>query len=525
VTHVQRFDALRCSSCGAPLPPDATLQIITCQYCGVSQQRIDAEKYIEQLRTDVYRWVQSLVPTASVQSAAQIDPVARAQIFEHTIRQDIEQKRDSWSMQLLTACSNHLLVPPFLSAPSHFSIASSIDPKNMLNESARLQGLVPFAQSDDQTSLLNATAASSETLGYVSNVMRIATSSATPSYTTMARNFRGASESLAKDKSKLAGATRMEGLALANEGLAFFIDGKFYDAQKKFMDADNRLQEAQKAIITQTSIISWFAGIKSEANIVGSLKIAVDGAQAGCSTGLSANDMLKRLETYSRAFESARKSIGSLLHTGDRIDPDTYRELCRSFAEINMAKSGQRPVTVLFGGGQIWIACWLVDLNYTFATGVLFMKKGLMMTERLLLPGLFSLNPARLYQAPDEVVTDVFSLKAPSTFWDRLSGKEKSLAAYTGFASDSRLQTTTIPTPSPVVPILSTKFEAERAVNMYLERVRQRLQDKLRIGIPSISKIVYVSGNVRNGRLVIGSIPDSLQPAVGTSGDLMLLAI
>ena len=106
-----------------------------------------------------------------------------------------------------------------------------------------------------------------------------------------------------------------------------------------------------------------------------------------------------------------------------------------------------------------------------------------------------------------------------------MRGKEKSLTQDTGFASNSHLKSSTIPSTAPVVPVLSTKFEAERAVNMYLERVRQRLQDKLRIGIPTVSQLVYVSGNIQNGRFVIGSLPDSVQPTVGAQGDLMELAI
>ena len=210
---------LRCSSCGAPLPADATSQIITCQYCGVSQQRVDAEKYYDQVRADVYRWVQSMVPVG-VQTAGQIDAVARAQIFESSLRQGVEARQNSMNMQLLTVCSNQLLVPPFLSAPAHFSISSTIDPKGMLSEAARLQGLAPFAQSDSQTALLSSAIISSETLGYVSNVMRILSGTEPISYSTIARNFQGASESLAKDPSRSAGAKRMAALATANEGIA-----------------------------------------------------------------------------------------------------------------------------------------------------------------------------------------------------------------------------------------------------------------------------------------------------------------
>ena len=63
-----------------------------------------------------------------------------------------------------------------------------------------LQGLVPFAQSNDESTLLNNTIISSETLGYVSNIMKMFSGSDSISYATVARNFHGASESLVKDQ-------------------------------------------------------------------------------------------------------------------------------------------------------------------------------------------------------------------------------------------------------------------------------------------------------------------------------------
>lgn len=522
---MQEMGLLRCSSCGAPLPADSgSSPIVTCQYCGVTQQRIDAEKYYDQLRSDVYRWVQSMVP-AGPQAAGQIDSVARAQIFESSIRQNVESIQNSTNMQLLTVCSNQLLVPPFISPPASF--AAAVDPKSVLNEAAKLQGISPFAQTDQQGALLRDTTVSSETLGYVSNAMRIFTSNSNPiSYLTITRNFRSASESLSKDPTRTAGARRMSALATAYEGIAALMQANLYDAQQKFVSATSDLEDAQKTVIQETSIISWFAGIKSELSILDSLKTIVIALQAGVASGLSGQESLKRLMVYSVSFESARKSIGPILKSGDRIEPDTYRELSSNFATVNMARAGQKPVKVLGGSGAIWIACWLVDINYTFATGALFMKKGMMVQDRIVLPSLFPMNSSRLIQSPEDVVTDVFSLKAPSSYWERMRGKEKSLTQDVGFASDSQLRDAMIPSGVTVIPPLSTKFDAERATALYLERVRQKLQDKLRLGIPSVSKLVYAAGNLQpDGRFAVSQIPSTIQPSIGIQSQLLSFAI
>ena len=68
---------------------------------------------------------------------------------------------------------------------------------------------------------------------------------------------------------------------------------------------------------------------------------------------------------------------------------------------------------------------------------------------------------------------------------------------------------------APVVPPLSTKAEAEKIANIYLEIVRQRLQGKLRIGIPSVNQAIYVSGTINNGWLEIPGLPPWMFPYVG----------
>jgi len=52
---------------------------------------MDVEKYVEQLRAEVFGWVRSMVP-GGVQTVAQGDPLARSQIFEQTIRQGLSSK-------------------------------------------------------------------------------------------------------------------------------------------------------------------------------------------------------------------------------------------------------------------------------------------------------------------------------------------------------------------------------------------------------------------------------------------------
>ena len=284
------------------------------------------------------------------------------------------------------------------------------------------------------------------------------------------------------------------------------------------MDAESRLQDAQKNILAQTSIISWFAGIKSEVSLVESMKIAIDGAQAVTSTGLPAPELLKRYERYSRSFERARKTIGGLLHSGDHLDPDTYRELCKSFSEINMAKSGQKPATLLSGGGRALDRLLGGGYQLHVCNGGPVHEKGDDGAGSDFAPGIVYTQPFEVDAVPGGSCDRRFLTQGSVVVLGEDARKRKISHAGYWFRIQRASHQRQYPLYRSGDPPSSTKFEAERAVNLYLERVRQRLQDKLRIGIPTVSQVIYVSGNVQNGRFVIGSLPESLQPSVGYSG-------
>ena len=85
--------ALRCKYCGAPLDEDqikSDSPYITCQSCGTTQQRMDAEAYLNQLMGQVKSWISSAIPMGfNIAGAENIDPVARHSIFTKDVRPKI----------------------------------------------------------------------------------------------------------------------------------------------------------------------------------------------------------------------------------------------------------------------------------------------------------------------------------------------------------------------------------------------------------------------------------------------------
>ena len=520
---VEPTQELRCTNCGAPLTLASDKDIVTCGYCGIPQQRANAEKYMAQLRTEVFGWIKTMIPTG-VQSASQGDPIARSQLFEHVVRPRVEEELNSRNMQLIKLGSG-VLFPPLFTSTAKLESEIPLDSKSFLADSARFQGLLPLPQTEDQISFMTDAVATTEALGYISNAARQLSEPTGRSFKTIAKNFQSASESLSNSEPKKAGAKRMEGLALLSTGIDSILEGDATDASLKLQEAVERFKVALTEIMGALGLASWYPSIKSEGSITESVSLVVKAAQAGIGAGSRPIEIIQRFEKYVKSFEAARTRVGGILSTSKQIDAATFKEICGSFSDAVQAKFGTLSINALGGSGNLWIACWLADLNYSFETGVLFMKKGQAVQERLLIPGTVSLFPERISSAPQEIATDIFSVTTPSGFWDRVSGKEKTITTGLGLSVLAQTRKSTIPPSSLVVPIYCTKAEAERAANLYLEKARQRLSGKLKIGIPSVTQMVYVGGETFGGRLRIPGLPDSMSPYVGDTSTLQGLAV
>ena len=478
---------------------------------------------MEKLRAEIYGWVKSIVPAASFGSTT-IDPVARAQIFEQSIRGEVTSRLGSISTQLLKVGSLPLFVPPYTKAFQSTAIAAAVDSRDMLAQASKFQGLTSFAQSDDQSTFITEAATTSETLGYLSNVMRIYAEPGQRSYGTISKNFEGAASALEKDKARSGGAMRMHGLAYLTEGTRMLVEGDLKGSQGKFTEAEATLTAAQTEVIRQSAIVSWYPGIKAERGMVGSMKLLLESVQASKSYSPNHLESLAKFEKYVRQFEAAKSSSGPVLLSGNQLEPETFKELAGFYRDVSVAKSGIPSVNGI-GTGRIWVGCWLADLSYSFETGALFMKKGQSVQERMLVSGVFTTFPQSIASQPQTLVTDIFSVRSESSFTDRFMGRETTLTTGVGYAALGSARRTGIAPSTPVVPPLCTRVEAEKMANIYLEKVRQRLQGKLRIGIPSVTQLVYIGGTLNNGWLAVPGLPNSMFPYVGEEKQLVDNAI
>ena len=483
---------------------------------------MDIEKYISQLRADVYGWVRSLVPSATV-GVQNVDPVARSQIFEQSIRGEVSSRLNTANMQLTKVGAGPLFLPPYCAPFLSMASALTGDPKEMLSQGAKFQGLRPFAVSDDQGAFMSGAIATTETVGYLSNVIRIYNGPLQRSYETISRNFASAASALKDDKSRTGGALRMKGLASLSTSTELTIQGDLGKADEKLVESEKFLSASLTEVIRQPSIVSWYPGIKAETGMVGSMRSILQSVQGSETYVASHLEALSRFEAYVKGFEIARASSGGMLSSGERLDPETFKEMSASFKDVSLAKAGS-PVVNGLGSGNIWIACWLAEVSYSFETGALFMKKGQGVQERLLVSGTFTMQPHYIQSSPQVLVTDIFSVRSQSSFSDRIMGREKTLTTGTAYSSLTPTKIR-LPFSAPVIPTLCTRAEAEKMANIYLERVRQQLQGKMRIGTPSVNQLVYVGGTINNGWLEVPGLPRSMFLYLGDANTIRQYSI
>ncbi len=483
---------------------------------------MDVEKYISQLRADVYGWVRSLVPSATV-GGQNVDPVARSQIFEQSLRGEVSSRLNAASMQLMKIGAGPLFLPPYFGPFQSMMAPISADPKEMLSQGAKFQGLRPFAVADDQVAFMSEAIATTETLGFLSNVLRIYKGPAQRSYETISRNFGSAASTLQDDKSRTGAASRMRGLASLSKSTELMIQGDLGKADEKLVESEKYLSTSLTEVIRQPSIVSWYPGIKAETGMVGSMRSILQSLQASRTYAANHLDVLSRFEAYVKGFEIARASSGRTLSSGEHLDPETFKEISSSFRDVSMAKAGS-PIVNGLGSGNVWAACWLAELSYSFETGALFMKKGQGVQERLLVSGTFTMHPHYILSSSQFLVTDIFSVRSESSFSDRIRGREKTLTTGTAYNSLTPAKIR-LPSSTPVVPAFCTRAEAEKMANIYLERVRQQLQGKMRIGTPSVNQLVYVGGTINNGWLEVPGLPRSMFLYLGDANTIRQYSI
>lgn len=484
---------LRCKSCGAPIGVsglDADAPFVTCQYCGTSQQRIDAQKYMDDMMTQIKSWLSSAMPVGiGVEGGENVDPVARHSIFTNDVRPRIESELETYRFSNMSLLGNTLITVPF-----NTTAVCNTDhsPNKVFELNAKAKSVAPLAVTDEDKDLITQASAITQSYALALNNVKLLSEVKDGRWGIMATNFRESANALKDAPQYALACERYNALAEVADGFAMFMQGSITDAQSHISAGRDMLTALKDKVFSDPQMSIMYMGIEQEINIS---NIVLDIAGFVSTMGGDPMQTMNIVKDVINA-KPAQNPMWSFL-TGNQ---NRFNEI---FAEISNAisakNSGQIPIAA--GQGDILVPFWEVDLRYTFVTGKLWSKKSVEVKEDLLICADFIMDPDCLVN-PSSALTDVFRNRPESSIMDSIKGEETRISGGTGIGRiQDSVQMGSAAGKRIVLP-LSTKAEAEKVCVDFLAQV-SRTHSKFKLSQPQVQRIIYVPCTASNGKLVL----------------------
>jgi hypothetical protein len=512
MAEIGKILGLRCPYCGAALP-ETEKELVKCRYCGTTVRLEDANKYLEHLKGFVIDWIRTALPLGIGTVSSSIDPLARHNIFIQNILPGLNSEFSRVQLNAFEAFATPLISPPFVK----YSFGTGIqkDTKSLFSYDAKISSVEPLAVSSDDQVAVQKMGGLSRALAHVLIGLDLMEKTQQVSYKTVSENFAVAAKSLGVQYEILC--DRLNALS----EIYLSIDELF---SKRTMDARNRANKA-KVVLEEVLSKSSFdinlsictSAIEQEIEVAKTVLLIVDLMES--SIGADQLEIVGKIGNLFEKMSTFRQvSSASWSHRFENLG--RYNELARWFCLIMDAKRGKTSLKIVSGVGNVLFPFWAAEINYTFGTGALWMKKGKWVKEMALVSATFP-SHQNFVLAPSEVVTDIFSRRPDGTIVSSITGAESSISV--GEDISRLVQRATLRSASgyAVVPPLSTVSEAKQLMNEYLQQVSRRLEGKLQIASCDVSDIIFVPADLATGFINFYGALGWVQPR--KIGDLQLI--
>ncbi len=479
--------SLMCRACGASLPPNPEGEILRCTYCGTTQRIVDARAFVDQISLQINSFLRQAMPLGlpGGVGAGVVDPVARHNLFVQGVRPMLDTEFRELRFRCFNLLSHGQMALPFTSASGW---AAQDDPKQAFLYQAKVRSVGELAVDDESRQHVTELDAVSTVYAHLLTNAGFLLQSRPERYPFLARNCREASEAVAKLPKYAALQARLQGLAGVAEGLDLVTQGRAAQGRAQIAAALPLLDQAKTLAVTNFDQSVMIGGIDEDLALArASLQVA---DLMALSPAGSSGRALQALQSYLQWIAAPLPGQAAAGGAG-RIE-----YLLGQAALMRRAQFGQGTVRVVRGPGEVNLPFWVVEVPYSFKTGVLWKARGVEVSETMLVASSFPLervSPAGF--DPARPVTDVFAARGPSTWRARVSGQETSISGG-GWVRNLVAGSAALPLAGLAsVPPLSTPDEANQLVQEYLLRSRQKdpeIEQKLRLSSPRVLDLLYV---------------------------------
>ncbi len=501
---------LRCKYCGAPLAREdveSDSPYVTCRSCGTTQQRVDAKKYMEQMMGQVQSWIARMVPGGfAVAQGDNVDPVARHSIFVNNVRPKLEVEVREYRLCLNAIISSPLIVLPFCKGEPVKAAKTSAE---AFEFEAKMKSLEPMAVDDESMSLIRTGEKIANTYAMIVNNSKLLADTTPGRFAMMSNNFKESAASMKNCDGYEALASRLDALAEVCSASDMVLNGDALGCSVKAESGAGMLEAAKKELLANPKLAMTLRAVDLEIDQTRTLKNAAD-----MSIGGQSSDPLHLLTVITDV-------TGVEYPRNPKWDPMLRRderntELTGYVEEAVAAKNGG-TLPIATGGGDLLMPFWDVDLQYSFTTGTLMSKRTVVVDEDLMVPAVFTVF-AKALSDPRSGLTDIFAAAPESSIMSRIKGTEDSIS---GGAGIGRLADSASPSQvgsrSVVLP-LSTKREASRLVEMYLDQC-STTHSKLKLSRPTVKRLMYVPCTASGGGIKLPDAFKGLEPNVLKGAD------
>lgn len=494
--------SLRCKHCGAPLDSaqlKSDSSYVTCEYCGTSQQRIDAEKYMADMVNEVKSWVLASMPNGYVMGDG--DSVAKHAVFVRDVAPKLQTEISSLRFGLMSVLGNCLMALPYGYTSS---FASQHTSERVYAFAEKVKSVSQLAGTQEDYDLIEEANAVSQSYALILNNIRLMGETKDGRWLIMSHNYAMASEVIGKRSGYALASKRLSGLASICEGFEKLLNGDPVSAFGMIRTGLETLDAIKEAVLKDSGMAIMYAPMGQEISIANTMQSILSFANAMGGDAVRMMQMIKAVVSNppqpGAPWSSNIKGMG-------RYD-EVFREISEAVAALG---SGSIPVAA--GPGDLLIPFWEVDLRYTFITGKLWAKKSVEVKEDLLICADFPIDGPSMND-PSKAITDIFSLKPPTTIRESWSGNQKSISSSEGIGDIQDSVAMGGAAGRRIMMPLSTKREAERLCVEYISR--KASNDKaFKLSEPAVKRLIYVPFTVSgNGAVNEGfgnAMPDRMK--------------
>lgn len=444
----------------------------------------------------VTEFVRQAVPSGLDSSGlTNVDPVARLAAFNASIRPRLTTESDQYRFGCFKLLSSSLGVLP--SSPILAS-TQSLDPATVSVFAAKVQSVSSLAVDDDSRDLIRRAGGLASCYQSLIVATRLSTGTQPERFHMISQNYSAASKAIESTGRWPALVIRLGALSQQCQAVDLYLTGKELGEARRLLGASGERLLHARSLLSQTPELGFITTALDQelatVRTVGSMVTISENSSAvpphPVVYAQRISGILDWLSQYApgdwaHSFRSAK------------LREDVFRRA----AEVRAAQAGHGSVKVLWTGSGMLAPFWVVELPYTFETGMLWAKRGKEVPEILLVAATFPTDLSSLGGTGcARFLTDVFAPTRGSRplneYYDRLRGKEQKISESGGLIPILLSAVAGSIPGGQAIPPLTTEAEALRLVQLYLENVRStnpKVGSQLRASSPRVLDLVYVS--------------------------------